>query len=151
MRVYHPKLMVNLLMVNTFLFCFIALFIHSFDSLFCFDFDGTDSDHFEDFFEEISDELMKFGELEQLQVVENLGEHMIGNVYVKYRKEEEAEACLKALMGRFYGGRMLTTEYSPVTDFNEGIPTPCAVIVCCSFSCYAASFCVCNSSLSSIR
>jgi len=80
---------------------------------------ADDTEHFEDFFEEISEELMKFGEIEQLQVVENLGEHMIGNVYVKYRKEEEAEVCMKALMGRFYGGRMLTTEYSPVTDFNE--------------------------------
>jgi len=80
---------------------------------------ADDSEHFEDFFEEITEELMRYGELEQLQVVENLGEHMIGNVYVKYRKEEEAEACMKALMGRFYGGRMLTTEYSPVTDFNE--------------------------------
>jgi len=80
---------------------------------------ADDTEHFEDFFEEISEELMKFGEVEQLQVVENLGEHMLGNVYIKYRKEEEAEACMKALMGRFYGGRMLTTEYSPVTDFNE--------------------------------
>jgi hypothetical protein len=29
---------------------------------------------------------------------------MIGNVYVKYADEEEAEACLSALLGRYYDG-----------------------------------------------
>lgn len=76
-------------------------------------------EHFEDFFEEILEELSKFGEVEQFHTVENLGDHMFGNVYVKYRDETDAEKCLAAMSGRYYAGRMLTPEYSPVTDFSE--------------------------------
>lgn len=78
-----------------------------------------DSEHFEEFYEEILDELAKFGEIEQLHVVENLGDHMFGNLYVKYKQEEEAEACLKAMAGRYYAGRLVAPEYSPVSDFSE--------------------------------
>lgn len=78
-----------------------------------------DTEQFEDFFEEIYEELCKFGEVEQLNVVENLGDHMFGNVYVKYHYEEDAEKCLKAMSGRYYAGRLVAPEYSPVTDFSE--------------------------------
>lgn len=76
-------------------------------------------EHFEEFFEEIVEELSKFGELEQFHTVENLGDHMFGNVYIKYRDETDAEKCLATMSGRYYAGRMLTPEYSPVTDFSE--------------------------------
>lgn len=33
-------------------------------------------------------ELAKFGELEEVVVVDNIGDHMIGNVYVKFVTEE---------------------------------------------------------------
>ena len=35
-------------------------------------------------------ELAKFGELEEVVVVDNIGDHMIGNVYVKFVTEEQA-------------------------------------------------------------
>ena len=44
--------------------------------------------HFEDFYEEVFTELAKFGELEEMVVADNIGEHMIGNVYVKYQSED---------------------------------------------------------------
>jgi len=78
-----------------------------------------DTEHFEEFYEEILEEFMKHGEIEEMHVVENLGDHMFGNVYIKYRYEEDAEKCLKAMNGRFYAGRMLASEFSPVTDFRE--------------------------------
>jgi splicing factor U2AF subunit len=78
-----------------------------------------DTEHFEEFFEEILEELAKFGEVEQLNVVENLGDHMFGNVYVKFHSEENAEKCAQAMAGRYYAGRMVAPEYSPVTDFSE--------------------------------
>lgn len=76
-------------------------------------------EHFEDFFEEIAEEFMKYGDVELINVVENLGDHMFGNVYVTFSSEEEAEKAMKALHGRFYAGRVLEPEYSPVTDFRE--------------------------------
>lgn len=63
--------------------------------------------------------MKQFGKIEDIQVCENLGDHMVGNVYIKYDDEEEAQDALSNLSGRFYGGRMLTCEFSPVTDFRE--------------------------------
>eukprot|EP00602_Paraphysomonas_sp_CaronLab_P005379 CAMPEP_0185020360 /NCGR_PEP_ID=MMETSP1103-20130426/2948_1 /TAXON_ID=36769 /ORGANISM="Paraphysomonas bandaiensis, Strain Caron Lab Isolate" /LENGTH=284 /DNA_ID=CAMNT_0027551199 /DNA_START=233 /DNA_END=1088 /DNA_ORIENTATION=+ len=76
-------------------------------------------EEFDDFYEEIFDELKTFGTVEDVQVCENLGDHMVGNVYVKFGDEEDAEKALSSLFGRYYAGRPLACEYSPVTDFRE--------------------------------
>lgn len=76
-------------------------------------------EEFDDFYEEVYDELAKYGEIEELNVCENLGDHMVGNVYAKFADEEHTDAALKALFGRFYAGRPLVCEFSPVTDFRE--------------------------------
>lgn len=76
-------------------------------------------EEFDDFFAEIFEEFKKFGKLDEIDVCENLGDHLVGNVYVKYEDEEFAEAALMTMNGRFYAGRPLTCEYSPVTDFRE--------------------------------
>ena len=58
-------------------------------------------DHFEEFYEDIFEELTNIGgDLEQLRVCENLSDHLTGNVYAKFREEEDAEKALKALMVR---------------------------------------------------
>ena len=44
---------------------------------------------------------------------------MIGHVYVKYTDEEMASEALDNLNGRYYDGRLMAEEYSPVTDFRE--------------------------------
>lgn len=76
-------------------------------------------EHFEDFYEDIFEELNKFGEIESLKVCDNLSDHMIGNVYVQFREEEHAAAALKSLQGRYYSGRPIIVDFSPVTDFRE--------------------------------
>ena len=76
-------------------------------------------EEFDNFYEEVYDELGKFGEIEELNVCENLGDHMVGNVYAKFADEECTDDALKGLFGRFYAGRPLVCEFSPVTDFRE--------------------------------
>ncbi|XP_031110950.1 splicing factor U2af small subunit B-like [Ipomoea triloba] len=76
-------------------------------------------EHFEDFYEDIFEELSKFGEIESLNVCDNLADHMIGNVYVQFKEEDHAAAALQALQGRFYSGRPIIADFSPVTDFRE--------------------------------
>lgn len=71
------------------------------------------------FFEDMYIELSKFGKLEGLHVCDNLGDHMVGHVYVKYYDEEDAADALAVLNGRYYDGRSMVVEYSPVTDFRE--------------------------------
>merc|ERR1712056_145726 len=48
-----------------------------------------------------------------------MGDHMIGNVYVKYYHEEDAERALMKLTGRFYSGKLIQAEYTTVSDFRE--------------------------------
>ena len=43
------------------------------------------AEHFEDFFEDIFEELAKFGEVETLNVCDNTADHLVGNVYAKFR------------------------------------------------------------------
>ncbi|ONK70184.1 uncharacterized protein A4U43_C05F31130 [Asparagus officinalis] len=76
-------------------------------------------EHFEDFYEDIFEELSKFGELETLNICDNLADHMVGNVYAQFKEEDQAAAALQALQGRFYSGRPIIADFSPVTDFRE--------------------------------
>lgn len=39
-------------------------------------------------------------------VCDNIGDHIIGNVYVKYRDENSAGHAISMLSGRFYGGML---------------------------------------------
>jgi splicing factor U2AF subunit len=50
-------------------------------------------------------------------VVDNLGDHLAGNVYVKYSDEDYAEIAQKNINGRFFGGKKINAVFSPVTDF----------------------------------
>nr|GMD86900.1 splicing factor U2af small subunit B-like [Ipomoea batatas] len=75
--------------------------------------------HFEDFYEDLFEELSKYGEIENLNICDNLADHMVGNVYVQFREEEHAATALQNLSGRFYAGRPIIVDFSPVTDFRE--------------------------------
>lgn len=75
--------------------------------------------HFEDFYEDLFEELSKYGEIESLNICDNLADHMVGNVYVQFRDEDHAEAAVKNLTGRFYAGSPIIVDFSPVTDFRE--------------------------------
>ena len=48
-------------------------------------------EHLDDFYEEVYEEMETFGKVELFKVLDNVGEHMLGNVYVKWEKEESAE------------------------------------------------------------
>eukprot|EP00899_Mesostigma_viride_P014658 jgi/Mesvir1/23193/Mv24230-RA.1 len=76
-------------------------------------------EHFEAFYEDVFEELSQYGEIEEMNVCDNLSDHMIGNLYVKFREEEDAAAAHKAMTGRYYAGRPIVVDFSPVTDFRE--------------------------------
>ncbi|CDS12301.1 hypothetical protein LRAMOSA04496 [Lichtheimia ramosa] len=74
---------------------------------------------FDLFYEDVFMELAKFGEVEEMIVCDNIGDHLVGNVYCQYRYEEAAGNAVDSLNDRFYAGRPLYAELSPVTDFRE--------------------------------
>jgi len=75
--------------------------------------------HYDEFYEDVFLELGNFGEIEEINVTSNLGDHLSGNLYVKYHREEDALTAITKLQGRFYAGRQIIGEFSPVTDFKE--------------------------------
>ncbi|XP_052060410.1 splicing factor U2AF 35 kDa subunit-like isoform X2 [Mytilus californianus] len=75
--------------------------------------------HYDEFFEEIYVEMEKYGEIEEMNVCDNLGDHLVGNVYIKFRYEEDAEKAVNDLNNRWFNGRPIHAELSPVTDFRE--------------------------------
>uniref|UniRef100_A0A8C4PXV6 U2 small nuclear RNA auxiliary factor 1 n=1 Tax=Eptatretus burgeri TaxID=7764 RepID=A0A8C4PXV6_EPTBU len=61
----------------------------------------------------------KYGEIEEMNVCDNLGDHLVGNVYVKFHSEEVAEKAVNDLNNRWFNGQPIQAELSPVTDFRE--------------------------------
>lgn len=77
-------------------------------------------EHYDNFFEDCFVEIEeKYGEIEEMNVLDNLAEHLVGNVYIKFRKEKHAEKAVQSLNNRWFGGRPIYAELSPVTDFWE--------------------------------
>mmetsp|Transcript_20060 Transcript_20060/g.39413 ORF Transcript_20060/g.39413 Transcript_20060/m.39413 type:complete len:300 (+) Transcript_20060:107-1006(+) len=73
---------------------------------------------FEEFFVDMFEEVSKCGEIEDVVVCDNLCDHMMGNVYIKFYDEIDADKCLKLVSGRYYQGKKLDAEFVPVTDFS---------------------------------
>lgn len=86
---------------------------------------GTFSDvemqeHYDNFFEEVFTELEeKYGAIEEMNVCDNLGDHLVGNVYIKFHKEEDAESAVNDCNNRWFNGQPIIAELSTVTDFRE--------------------------------
>ena len=76
--------------------------------------------HFDLFWEDLFVELTtKYGPIEELHVCDNIGDHLIGNVYARFEEEEIACRAVTDLNKRWYASRPLFAELSPVTDFAE--------------------------------
>jgi splicing factor U2AF subunit len=64
-------------------------------------------------------ELCKYGNLQEMHVCDNVGDHLMGNVYARYDYETESAKALENLNDRWYAMRPLLVELSPVSDFRE--------------------------------
>lgn len=74
---------------------------------------------FEEFYEDVYCEAALFGHVEELVVCENNNDHLMGNVYIRFRYEEDAQKALDSFSSRWYAKRPVYCELSPVTDFRE--------------------------------
>ncbi|KAI0990227.1 hypothetical protein GJ496_007865 [Pomphorhynchus laevis] len=76
--------------------------------------------HFDETFEEIFLELeRRYGVIDEMNICDNLSEHLAGNCYVKFRYEKDAQKAVDELNNRWFDGRPIYAELSPVTDFHE--------------------------------
>eukprot|EP01147_Barroeca_monosierra_P006864 gene6864-7578_t len=76
--------------------------------------------NFDNFFADMFWEMEeKYGDVVDMNVCDNLGDHLVGNVYIMFKNEEDAEKAVMDLNNRWYNGRPIIAELSPVTDFRE--------------------------------
>ena len=73
----------------------------------------------EEFYVDVYEELAKYGKIQNLVLSDNLCDHLVGNVYIKYYSEKDAEKAVKEIDGRFYNGRTLRAFLTHVNDFEE--------------------------------
>lgn len=55
-----------------------------------------------------------------MHIVDNIGDHLIGNIFVKFATEEDARNVMENISRRRYRGKLVMPEYSPVIDFDKG-------------------------------
>ncbi|KAI3955774.1 hypothetical protein MKW98_006134 [Papaver atlanticum] len=76
---------------------------------------------FEEFYEDVHTEFLKFGEIVNFKVCRNGSFHLRGNVYVHYKSLESAILAYRSLNGRYYASKQITCEYVGVTKWRVAI------------------------------
>jgi len=76
---------------------------------------------FEKFYDDVIGEFRAAGIVAMFKCCKNFVSHLKGNVYVQYTKPEDALEAMKMFNGRFYAGRQLTVELSPVVNWKFSI------------------------------
>ncbi|EAY08126.1 hypothetical protein TVAG_302130 [Trichomonas vaginalis G3] len=81
----------------------------------------TIRNNFDEFYLDVYEELRTFGPISEFVVSGNLCEHLLGNVLVMYENLENALTAYNNLRGRYYGGRPIDVQFSPVVNFNVAV------------------------------
>eukprot|EP00331_Platyophrya_macrostoma_P019289 CAMPEP_0176462390 /NCGR_PEP_ID=MMETSP0127-20121128/35236_1 /TAXON_ID=938130 /ORGANISM="Platyophrya macrostoma, Strain WH" /LENGTH=203 /DNA_ID=CAMNT_0017854293 /DNA_START=173 /DNA_END=784 /DNA_ORIENTATION=+ len=76
--------------------------------------------HFEKFYKLVWRTFMELGKIAELRVVSNLGEHLLGNVYIRFENRADAGRVVEELNKKSFEGIPLLPELSPVFDFANG-------------------------------
>ncbi|TKR63132.1 hypothetical protein L596_027003 [Steinernema carpocapsae] len=81
--------------------------------------DKAEKCHFHEVCKELVRELMRrYGIVDDLIVIDNVSEHLIGNVYVRFMREEDAAKAVKGLNDRWFNGQPIYAELSPEDIFS---------------------------------
>ncbi len=73
--------------------------------------------HVEIFFEEIFAECARVGFVEEVKISDNVGDHLIGNVYVRFARETDARRALEIL--RNFRSQAVETELCAIGNLHD--------------------------------
>ncbi|XP_024040621.1 zinc finger CCCH domain-containing protein 5 [Citrus clementina] len=76
---------------------------------------------YEEFYEDVHTEFLKFGEIVNFKVCRNGSSHLRGNVYVHYKSLESAVLAYRSVNGRYFAGKQITCEFINVTRWKIAI------------------------------
>ncbi|KAJ8572668.1 hypothetical protein K7X08_009179 [Anisodus acutangulus] len=76
---------------------------------------------FEEFYEDVHTEFLKFGEIINFKVCRNSSSHLRGNVYVHYKDIDSAVLAYRSINGRYFASKQITCEFVSVTKWKVAI------------------------------
>ncbi|KAI7734187.1 hypothetical protein M8C21_004883 [Ambrosia artemisiifolia] len=76
---------------------------------------------YEDFYEDVHTEFLKFGEIINFKVCRNGSFHLRGNVYVQYKSLDSAVMAYSSVHGRYFAGKQVTCEFVSLTRWKVAI------------------------------
>ncbi|XP_028772532.1 zinc finger CCCH domain-containing protein 5 isoform X2 [Neltuma alba] len=76
---------------------------------------------FEEFYEDVHTEFLKFGEIVNFKVCKNGSFHLRGNVYVHYKSMDSAVLAYNSINGRYFAGKQIRCEFVNVTRWKVAI------------------------------
>ncbi|KAG5625758.1 hypothetical protein H5410_010976 [Solanum commersonii] len=76
---------------------------------------------FEEFYEDVHTEFLKFGEIINFKVCRNSSSHLRGNVYVHYKDIDSAVLAYHSINGRYFASKQITCEFVSVTKWKVAI------------------------------
>ncbi|XP_021998950.1 zinc finger CCCH domain-containing protein 5 [Helianthus annuus] len=76
---------------------------------------------YEEFYEDVHTEFLKFGEILNFKVCRNGSFHLRGNVYVHYKSLDSAVMAYSAVHGRYFAGKQVKCEFVSLTRWKVAI------------------------------
>ncbi|XP_027163709.1 zinc finger CCCH domain-containing protein 5 [Coffea eugenioides] len=76
---------------------------------------------YEEFYEDVHTEFLKFGEIVNFKVCRNGSYHLRGNAYVHYRELDSAVLARRFINGRYFAGKQVNCEFVGVTRWKVAI------------------------------
>ncbi|XP_031394722.1 zinc finger CCCH domain-containing protein 5 isoform X2 [Punica granatum] len=76
---------------------------------------------YEEFYEDVHTEFLKFGEIVNFKVCRNGSFHLRGNVYIHYKSLDSAVLAYQSINGRFFASKQVNCEYVNVTRWKVAI------------------------------
>ncbi|KAL1831698.1 hypothetical protein ACET3Z_001349 [Daucus carota] len=76
---------------------------------------------YEEFYEDVHTEFLKYGEIVNFKVCKNGAFHLRGNLYVHYKSLDSAVMAYQAMNGRYFAGKQVNCEFVGVTRWKIAI------------------------------
>ncbi|KAK7302391.1 hypothetical protein RJT34_13279 [Clitoria ternatea] len=76
---------------------------------------------FEEFYEDVHTEFLKFGEIVNFKVCKNGSSHLRGNVYVQYKLLDSALLAYNSVNGRYFAGKQVSCQFVNLTRWKVAI------------------------------
>ncbi|CAN1850082.1 Zinc finger CCCH domain-containing protein 5 [Linum perenne] len=76
---------------------------------------------YEEFYEDVHTEFLKYGEIVNFKVCRNSSFHLRGNVYVHYKSLDSAVLAYQSFNGRYFAGKQVTCEFVNITRWKVAI------------------------------